>query len=257
MPKQLLIYENAKPITKTNHKDLYVKTGKNFKFAKDINSVPITAVEFPHAAMSYPVVFAGKDDELISVVIMGVRENENLFVSENGEINAKYIPAFLRRYPFVFSSTDKGANFTLCIDESFEGCNKAGMGERLFDSAGEQTLYLKNVLEFLKEYQAHFARTKAFCKKLMELKILEPMTAQFKPENGAPLSLSGFMAVNREKLKNLTGEQLQEMLKSDELELLYIHLQSMRNFASMLPQSNEKTNTEGTAQDMKEEKVVS
>ena len=38
------------------------------------------------------------------------------------------------------------------------------------------------------------------------------------------------MAVDRNKLKALGGETLAEMVKTDELELLYLHVQSMRNF---------------------------
>jgi hypothetical protein len=48
--------------------------------------------------------------------------------------------------------------------------------------------------------------------------------------SGEKLSLGGFWAVNRAKLKALSGEKLAELAKTDELELLYLHLQSMRNF---------------------------
>jgi hypothetical protein len=39
--------------------------------------------------------------------------------------------------------------------------------------------------------------------------------------------------VNRAKLKALSGEKLAELAKTDELELLYLHLQSMRNFNAL------------------------
>ncbi|MBD3316153.1 MAG: multidrug transporter, partial [Chitinivibrionales bacterium] len=234
MSKQLLIYESARPISKTKHRDWSVKTGDNYGFARSINSVPITAVEFPNAAREYSIVFTGKDDSLIPVVILGVRENENLYITPEDKIAAKYIPAFLRRYPFVFSSNDNGDNFTLCIDESFSGCNQEGRGERLFDAQGEQTLYLKNVLDFLKEYQTRFSRTKAFCTKLNELGLLEPMNAQIRPVEGGNITLTGFMAVNRAKLKELPADQLQGLVKTDELELIYLHLQSLRNFEMFL-----------------------
>jgi hypothetical protein len=51
--------------------------------------------------------------------------------------------------------------------------------------------------------------------------------------SGEKLSLSGFMAVNRAKLKALTGDKLAELAQTDELELLYLHLQSMRNFLAL------------------------
>ena len=41
------------------------------------------------------------------------------------------------------------------------------------------------------------------------------------------------MAVNRAKLRDLSGEQLSALAKTDELELLYLHLYSMRNFADV------------------------
>lgn len=234
MAKQLLIYESAVPVSKTKHRDWSVKTGTSFAFAKNINSVPITAIEFPNAAQEYAIVFAGKDDTIAPVVILGVRENENLYISADNKMISKYVPAFLRRYPFIFSSTDDGANFTLCLDESFTGCNQLGIGERLFDAEGEQTVYLKNVLEFLKEYQVGFNKTKLFCKKLLNLGLLEPMNAQIRPAQGNTITLTGFFAVNRNKLKELSETQLHSMVKSDELEMIYIHLQSLRNFEVLL-----------------------
>lgn len=238
MTKQLLIYGQAKAVSKDKHADMSVKAGGDFSFAKNINSIPLTAVEFAHAATEFAIVFAGSGDQLMPAVITGVRKDENLFVKEDGSFDAEYTPAFLRRYPFVFSSSDDGANFTLCIDEEYEGCNTEGRGERLFDSEGEQTQYLKSVLEFLQQYQAQYARTELFCKKINDLGLLEPMGAQLTLPAGEKFTLTGFQAINREKLKALTGEQLADLASTDELELAYIQIQSMRNFTSMLKKIN-------------------
>ena len=56
------------------------------------------------------------------------------------------------------------------------------------------------------------------------------MQAQVTTEGGKRLSLGGFMAINRDRLKALPGDTLAELIKTDELELIYLHLQSMRNF---------------------------
>lgn len=244
MTKQLLIYEQVVPISKEKHLNLSVKSGSDYSFAASINSLPLMAVEFPLAASEYTIIFTGnKDDEAVMpAIILGMRNNENLYLKETGEWNAKYIPAFIRRYPFVFSKNDQDNTFTLCIDENFSGCNEEGRGERLFDSQGEKTQYLENVLNFLKDYQAQFVRTQMFCQKLKKLDLLEPMQASLTTKSGEKLFLQGFMAVNRDKLKALTGEQLSELAKLDELELIYLHLQSMRHFASMaelMPPMNE------------------
>ncbi len=141
---------------------------------------------------------------------------------------AKYIPAFVRRYPFVFSRS--GDRFLLCVDEEFPGINQEGRGQPLFIEDGKASPYLDNVLKFLQEYQAQFLRTQAFCARVKELDLLEPMQAQVTMDGGRRLSLGGFMAINKDKLKALPGDKLAELIKTDELELIYLHLQSMRNF---------------------------
>lgn len=244
MTTQLLIYERAVPISKQRHNDWSVKAGKDYSFASYANSVPLVAAEFPAASAEYAIVFAGTEKAVMPAVILGVQEKENLYVTDTGIWDSRYIPAFIRRYPFVFASNDEGKTFTACIDEEYIGCNQQGLGERLFDSEGEQTQYLGNVLEFLKAYQIQFQRTQIFCDKLQELDLLEPMRAQFEPRAGGRVSLSGFMAVNREKLKKLDSEKLGELIRTDELEMMYLHLQSMRNISEIARRMGAKTTAE-------------
>lgn len=235
MATQLLFYENAAVVTAKAHGDLSVKSGGQFSFAQNVNSVPLTAIEFASAAAHYPVVFAGTDDKVMPAVILGVSDNENMFLEEDGSWRSgTYVPAFVRRYPFVFSTDKDNQNFILNIDESFEGCNRDGRGERLFDSDGNQTVYLQNILRFLQEYQGQFRRTEAYCARLMELNLLKPMQAQFNLPGGDRRSLSGFMAVDREALKGVPDDELRRMFDTDELECTYLHLFSMRHFQSMI-----------------------
>jgi len=228
MPIQMQIYETAVPVSSGRHGKCSVEVS-NYGFSRNVNSVILVAAEFPHAAAEYAIVFAGSADEVMPVVILGARTNENLYVSDQGEWLAKYIPAFIRRYPFVFSVRDDSKTFTLCVDEAFQGLNYLGRGKALF-AEGKPTPYVQSVLNFLQEYVTQAERTKAFGKKLSDLNLLQPMEAQFTLESGEKSSLGGFMAVDRNKLKGLSGDTLAEMLKSDELELLYLHLYSMRNF---------------------------
>jgi hypothetical protein len=227
---QLLIYENAVPVSRARHSNWSVEVGGDYTFSRGVNSVPLMAVEMPQAAREYPVVFAGSGDQIMPAVILGLRGNENLFLKADGRWDADYLPAFLRRYPFVFSSSEDGAKFTLCIDESFAGFNQSGKGARLFDDEGKPSAYTENVLKFLQEYQNQFRVTQSFCKHVNLLELLEPMQAEVTLASGEKSSLAGFMAVSRDKLKALTGEKLAALAKTDELELVYLHLQSLRNF---------------------------
>jgi SapC len=230
MKKQLLIYENVVPITPARHSRHSVEVGGSFAFSAGVNALPLMAVEIVRAATEYAVVFTGNGDDLMPAVLLGVKGEQNLYLGPDGQWTAKYIPAFLRRYPFIFASSADAKTLTLCIDEAYPGLNTEGRGQKFFEPDGKPTPYVEQVLGFLKEYQAQFLRTQAFSRKLHGLGVLEPMQAQVTTPDGAKLSLTGFQAVSRRRLRELAPEHLQALVQTDELELLYLHLYSMRNF---------------------------
>ena len=230
MAKQLLIYESAVPVSSTRHGQVAVETVESYAFSASVNAVPLMAVEFPRASAEYAIVFAGNGDDVMPVVVLGIRNEQNLYLSADAHWRADYIPAFIRRYPFVFSASADGKSLTLCIDESHPGVNRAGRGAALFGDDGKPTAYVSKVLDFLKEYQAHYERTRVFARRIKELGLLEPMQAQVTTPQGDKITLNGFMVVSREKLRALDGETLQRLARNDELELLYLHMASMRNF---------------------------
>lgn len=249
MAYQQLFYRKVSPVSFQRHGDVSVRAGKDFGFAREANAIPLTAAEFGPASAEYPIVFAGEGDSIFPVAVVGVREGENLFVREDGSWAGEFIPVFVRRYPFVFSVDAEATRFTLHIDEDYEGVNREGRGERLFDAEGEQTQYLKNVLGFLQDYQARFTRTQAFCKRLVELELTQPMRAQFELSPGERRTLGGFQVVDREKLKGLSDADLGDMCRKDELECLYMHLASLRHFRGMLERLRGAASTRPAARD--------
>ena len=232
MAKQLLIYQSAVPVSAARHGDVCIEGKDTYAFSAGVNALPLMAIEFPRAAREYAIVFAAEGDEVMPTVVLGVRNDQNLYLSEDAHWKADYIPAFVRRYPFVFSSTDGGKSLTLCIDESYAGLNREGRGNALFQD-GKPTAYTDKVLEFLKDFQANFERTRAFGRRLKEFGLLEPMQANVTTPKGDKITLGGFQVVSREKLRALDAEKLQQIARTDELELIYLHLSSMQNFTGV------------------------
>jgi hypothetical protein len=233
MAKNFLFYQNVVPVSKERHANWSVQRSDGYQFARDVNSVPLTAVEIPHAAREYTVIFQGQGVPT-PVALLGIEKGQNIYLGDDGGWAARYVPAFIRRYPFLFALSSDGKNLTLCVDESFSGCNQEGRGDAFFDEKGERSPYLAGVLEFLTDYQSQFGRTETYCKKLQDLGLLEAMEAKFKVGGDEERTLSGFHAVKRERLKTLSGEKLADLAKTDELELTYAHLGSMSNFSGML-----------------------
>ncbi|HWQ09126.1 MAG TPA: SapC family protein [Holophaga sp.] len=230
MPTQMLIYETAAPISFARHGKCHVEVGNTFLFARNLNAVPLMLTEFSQAAGEYAIVFTGNGNEFAPMAVLGARDRENLYLAEDGTWQARYVPAFLRRYPFVFSSNPNSQTFTLCIDETFPGLNTQERGQALFLSNGKPSEYTESIMKFLKTYGDEARRTLAFTTLLQKHDLLEPMQANFELATGTKAKLQGFFTVSRAKLKALPDSVLAELAKTDALEFIYIHLQSMRHF---------------------------
>jgi len=126
----------------------------------------------------------------------------------------------------------------VCIDESYAGFNQSETGNRLFLDSGEQSAILVQAIEFLKEYNQHLELTNIFCERLNEMGLLEPMQAVIKMSSGEEQSMSGFMGINREKLKKLKAKVLMELVRSDFMELIYAQLASISNIDRLVERAS-------------------
>ena len=229
---EVLFYERPVPLNRTTHKDLRVKALQNLKFAYNAHSVPLTCAEFPAAARDIPILFAGPDTANAGpMALLGLRASENLFVDIEGRWSAGvYIPAFVRRYPFVLAEKPAGAegdDFTVFLDEAYEGFNDKD-GDRLFKEDGSETEMLSNAVRFLGEFQQHVVRTKQFMDDLRKHDLLEARNIRLE-RNGNVLNLNGLFVVSEEKLRKLDAETAHKFLNDGTLAWIFAHLLSLSN----------------------------
>lgn len=225
------MYASVSPINAGSHGDVSIKPATNLEFSRGINSIPIVAAEFPSAAQDMAIVFTGGDDAIVALT--GVKPNENVYLDNDGKWTGRYVPAFLRRYPFIFARSEADT-MTMCLDEAYSGINRDGRGERLFDADGNRTQYLENMLGFITQYQRQHIVTQAFCKRLAALDLLEAATLNATDADGETRRLVGFKVIKREKFKEIPDADLLTMFRSDELELCYLHMHSLQNLGIQL-----------------------
>ena len=248
MTTQLLFYNDVVPISAERHKDWHIRPNKDYSFTNKVNSVPLTAVEFLNASVDFPIVFAGDEESVMPVLLLGLRKSENVFIGADGSWEGKYLPAFIRRYPFVFSRSEDGEQFFLCIDEAYPGFNQDGDGSGLLNEDGKPSEYTDNVLKFLSQYQSEFQRTQTICKKLKDLNLLERKQVEATLPDGEKMSLTGFYTVDRARLSTLSSETIVDLVRSGAYELICHHLASLRNF-NLLRDRSAESHSEDEAKD--------
>lgn len=222
------------------HQAVHIEPPKNQAFAKKGNVIHLQIEEFAKALSEYPIVFIGEGEQLSPAALTGLGEAQNLFVDDNDIWAAGYIPAYVRRYPFVIANIDKGQS-TVCIDEAYDGFNTDGQGEALFTDEGEHSDYLNQTIDFLQDFEQAAQRTRFFCQQLNELDLLEPMSAKVEPSNKdrKEVVLQGFQVISRQKLTNLDAQTLKQLTENGVLELIYYHLASLSQFDALLDRYNQ------------------
>lgn len=227
-------YRKVVALNSNAHRNLKFAANKiNFAFARDTTAVLIAGVEFAEAAREYPIVFIrGEDKKMRPVVLLGVRNAENLFVDEQGKWDARYIPAFVRRYPFVMAEGGEQGQLMVCIDEGCSALN-ADHGELLIDAQGNLEPRMNEVMQFLQNFQQEFVRTELLSNQLDELGLFVQQGARFDTATGETFQLNDFYLIDEEKFGQIADENLPKLFHSGALGLAYLHLASLGNMQKL------------------------
>lgn len=249
----LIFYERAIALNRERHQKLKIQLKANhFAFAKKTNSVLIAGSEFFEAARDYPVVFVGKEGGPFTLAaLVGLNDQDNLMVTgEGGWEPDTYIPAFIRRYPFVLAGGEGAEQLTVCVDEAYEGLGN-DKGEPLFDADGKETTYLKNVIEFLVLFHGEMTRTAAFASKMAELGLLASKVVTFE-RDGVKKTLEGAWVIDEAKLNALDDGKLLDLVKTGYMGWIYAHLTSLNNLKRLAKRLDARQAPTSPSVDIKE-----
>ncbi|HEX4709835.1 SapC family protein, partial [Phenylobacterium sp.] len=149
----VLFYSQPEPLSSELHGKMGVKSMDGpFGFAKPGHAVPLTVGEFPLAAVTGPIIFVG--DDKLPIAVMGLNAGDNMFLRDDGLFEpGVYIPAYIRRYPFVFANDDNAKQMVLCIDRAAEFVVDKGFDQPFFEADGQPSQYTKNCIEFCNNFE--------------------------------------------------------------------------------------------------------
>jgi len=216
-----------------------------FDFARSSHLIPAVVEEYAVAARHFPIVFAPTERGLASVFLCGLKPGQNLFVDPDGRWNAPYLPAYLRRYPFILGERGED-DPVLCVDEGYAGFGPHSVGEALFSDAGEPTPYLSEVIRLVGDYAAAARRTEETASLLAELKLMRNITIDVSTPTGQQsASIHGLSVVDEDKLNALDDSSISRLRGSGVLGAVYAHLFSIGS-TNLLAQRLEKIAQSGS-----------
>lgn len=224
------------PVTVLNvkeHGDLGLSPAKDYRFAEGMNSVVLAAAEFPQAALHYPVVFAETDGRWNAYAVTGPSAGRNSFVGKDGKwLEGAYVPALVRRYPFVLVADSSQRNLSLAADLSSEMLKGKG-GAKLYEN-GKPSKTAANILRFCVSYDNQLKASHALFKRIADSGILVSRRADVTLPDQTKSAIVGFHVVDEQKLAALDDETFLGLRKDGVLNLIYSHLWSMRSWQNIL-----------------------
>ena len=226
----VLFYSRPEPLSPELHGKLGVKRlDAPFKFAKAGHAIPLTVGEFPLAAVTGPIIFVG--DEKLPLAVMGLNSGDNMFVNDDGLFEpGVYVPAYVRRYPFVFANDDSNQQMVLCVDREADFVVEGG--DLPFFENGQPSEYTKACMEFCNNFEVERQRTMSFVELIKDLDLFELKTANFTPTNadgsaGQPQKIAEYFGVSEEKLNKLPADKYIELRDNGALAQIHAHLLSL------------------------------
>jgi hypothetical protein len=237
MQQQRTFYNNIMALNTEEHKDFRLNVDNNFSIFSNTNALPIAGVEFIEASREHAIAFINYQDEgIIPVYILGLRENENLLLDDNNNWKHRYVPAFVRRYPFIMVEPNEEGQSVVCIDADYEGINDP-KGELIFtqeDGETKPTPQLNAAMEMLRDFNAQLTRTREFTKRLEEYDLLKEISPQINLEDGRNFSIGGIYTIDEEKLLGLDDEKALALYRSGEMAWIYNQLASLSNLLRLV-----------------------
>jgi len=241
---EVMFYRNPEPLNPAAHGTLGMEpSAKPFLFAKNAQAVPIIVGEFGPASLNYPIVFAGLDYQPLAV--MGVRQNENLFIDDDGKFApTAYVPAFIRRYPFVFAHGPAGDDrLIVCIDRSAATFVENGQVPLFID--GEPSPFTRQCLDFCNNFEAERRRTEDFVRLLKDLDVFELRVINFTPRNldgteREPVRVSEHYSPSEERIRALPEATQLDLLKSGAMQQIHLHWNSLLNWERIVNETSRR-----------------
>ncbi len=225
------MYKKLVVLDKKAHSNLKVNPMKDLNFAKGSAFIPVIANEVALVGNTFPIVFTAEDNpSLVALVSLG---GDSLAINHEGKWVTKYVPSFIRKYPFAIASTEDNPNQKVILIDEESNLVSTTDGNELFLEDGKQSDILKNAIEFLTNHENQMIITKNVAKAISDSGILEDREIAVGEGEEKQILVNGFKVVDREKLNALSDDILANWVRKGIISLIDAHLKSLEHIETL------------------------
>ena len=221
------MFKKIEALSREKHQELRFAKATTFTYAREALNAPLSASEFAMAGRFYPIVFP--TDGTAPMALFALNQKSNLYVDGDGNWKVPYVPAHIRRYPFILASLPQEnaeeKNQALCIDTGAPHF-ASGEGDPLFTANGDPADITESAMKFLNNFQAELSVTHTLCRELEEQKILVERKVTIE-RGGQHTAVGGFRSVDLEKLNALDDAVLARWVRNGLIRLINAHVDSL------------------------------
>lgn len=223
------------------HKDLKVITDFAAAYGDDVGSTLTFPTEYADVHREYPILFQKNENtgKFQSIVLLGFKSDENLFLNSAGGWNANYVPAVVERGPFLIGfqdqSRDGGSERAPVVHVDVESPRiSSTQGKTVFLEHGGLSPYLEKISQLLNRIYEGMQVSDAMFAAFTELDLIEPVNLEIALNDRETYRLNGNYTIHREKLANLNGVDLERLNRAGFLRCAFLVVESLGNIQKLI-----------------------
>lgn len=231
-PPMPLFFRRVVGVNPQLHSHLKLDRSVGYGFANRAQSVPIGLTEFDAIAQHYPILFT-TGPKPVPVVLLGLREGENLFVRpDGGWLQDAYVPAYVRAFPFIFVEDPGNKNVVVGMEPDAEQI-RPDAGQPLFED-GRPSPALNEAVGFCQAFRESVSAAANFGRALEAVKLLEEEEATVNFTAGGSARIRGFKLVKPERLAEVDDTVFLDWRRMGYLNAIYAHLYSAGRWGRLI-----------------------
>jgi hypothetical protein len=236
-----LFYRDPRPLDPSALGKYGLRRNAGFAFSASTHAVPISLTEFALAQKHYPIVFAPGDPPM-PLIALSLMRDENLFVDAQGIwADDCYIPAYVRRYPFVLGEMPEENRMFLCVDIASQFVTDQAPDAPFFDDM-KPTELVNQALELCRRFHEDLVMTKAYCHELQKQDLLKETELTYTAPDGQQVTAGRFITVDPTTFDKMADNAFTDFRRRGILPPIYMQQASQSNWARIAIRKQKQLN---------------